>query len=133
MLFRSRLEIGDETLVNDIQHITINKVEKNFYSFATKYCSHHNPLEFPIYDSYVDKILCYFRDHDQFPLSQNINFKNYTEFKSILLNFRHHYGLDVFNLKQIDQYLWQLGKDYFPKIYKRKNPKVRTVYDFSSK
>lgn len=27
--------------------------EKNFYSFATKYCSFHNPNEYPIYDSYI--------------------------------------------------------------------------------
>jgi len=28
--------------------------------------------------------------------------------------------LDKYNLKQIDQYLWLLGKDYFPKTYGKK-------------
>lgn len=55
-----RLKTGDVALVSDIQKVTINGVEKNFYSFATKYCSHHRPLDFPIYDSYVEKVLCYF-------------------------------------------------------------------------
>lgn len=55
----SRLKAGDVSLVSDIQKVTINGVEKNFYSFATKYCSHHRPLDYPIYDSYVEKVLCY--------------------------------------------------------------------------
>lgn len=40
-----RLEPGDVALVSDLQKLTINGVEKNFYSFSTKYCSHHKPLE----------------------------------------------------------------------------------------
>ncbi len=51
-----RLVKGDETLVNDISNIIINGKLKHFYSFATKYCSHHFPKVFPIYDSYVEKI-----------------------------------------------------------------------------
>ncbi|MCF0253643.1 MAG: hypothetical protein HUK26_04840, partial [Duodenibacillus sp.] len=62
----ARLKAGDVTLVSDIQKVTINGVEKHFYSFATKYCSHHRPLDFPIYDSYVKKVLCYFRNRDKF-------------------------------------------------------------------
>ncbi|MDE8719163.1 hypothetical protein PZH37_19535, partial [[Eubacterium] siraeum] len=58
----TRLKAGDVSLVSDIQKVTINGVEKNFYSLATKYCSHHRPLDYPIYDSYVEKVLCYFRD-----------------------------------------------------------------------
>lgn len=38
----------------------------------------------------------------------------------ILIDFRAFYGLDKFSLKQIDQYVWQIGKDYFPKNYERK-------------
>lgn len=35
----------ETTLVSDIQKVTINEVERNFYSFATKYCSHHRPMD----------------------------------------------------------------------------------------
>ena len=38
----------------------------------------------------------------------------------ILIDFRAFYGLDKFSLKQIDQYVWQIGKDYFPKNYGKK-------------
>lgn len=116
-----RLKAGDVTLVGDIQRVYINGTEKNFYSFATKYCSHHNPLEYPIYDSHVDEVLCYFRNRDGFSDFRNSDLKDYVRFKSILIDFRSIYGLVQYNLKQIDKYLWQLGKDYFPKSYGKSN------------
>ena len=115
-----RLKIGDVVLVSDIQKVTINGVEKNFYSFATKYCSHHRPLDFPIYDSYVEKVLCYFRDRDQFASFLTPWLKDYAKFKGTLIDFRAFYGLDKYNLKEIDKYMWQLGKEYFPKSYGKK-------------
>ena len=115
-----RLKAGDVTLVGDIQYVTIGDTLKNFYSFASKYCSHHNPLDYPIYDSYVDEVLRYFRNRDNFSNFQDGDLKNYVKFKGILIDFRAFYGLDKYNLKQIDQYVWQLGKDYFPKNYGKK-------------
>lgn len=115
-----RLSIGDETLVDDIKKIEIKSKIKNFYSFATKYCSHHNPKDFPIYDSYVDVVLRYFKSVDNFSNFKNEDLKNYTYFKKVLLDFRRFYDLEAYNLKQIDQYLWQLGKDYFKKNYNKK-------------
>lgn len=115
-----RLKSGDVTLVSDIQKVTINGVERNFYSFATKYCSHHRPLDFPIYDNYVEKVLCHFRDQDKFASFKTLDLKNYAKFKEVLIDFRSFYGLDKYNLKEIDKYMWQLGKKHFPKNYDRK-------------
>lgn len=117
----SRLNIGDVNLVRDIQYVQYEKGIKNFYSFATKYCSHHKPLDYPIYDSYVDLVLRHFRKCDEFSIFQDSDLKDYPKFKNILLDFQSFYGLNDYNLKQIDQYLWLLGKDYFPKDYKKKN------------
>jgi len=39
------------------------------------------------------------------------------ENKKILIDFRRFYNIEQFDLKQIDQYLWQAGKKYFPKNY----------------
>ena len=119
----ARLNAGDVTLVGDVQYVTIGDTLKNFYSFASKYCSHHNPLEYPIYDSYVDEVLRYFRNRDNFSDFQNDELKDYVRFKDILIDFRGFYDLDTYNLKQIDQYVWQLGKDYFPKNYGKKKTK----------
>lgn len=113
----ARLEKGDTTLVNDIAKLKINGVDKNFYSFATKYCSHHFPEVFPIYDSFVEKCLMYFYKKDKFYNFKKEDLKDYTKFKNILIYFKKYYNIDNYNLKDIDRYLWQLGKDYFPKKY----------------
>lgn len=113
-----RLNNSDITLVNDISKIEMDNGNiKNFYSFASKYCSHHKPLDFPIYDSFVDTLLKYFRDTDSFYEFKNEDLKDYVKFKNILIEFQRYYGLEQFNLKEIDKYLWLLGKEKFPKNY----------------
>ena len=116
----TRLKAGNISLVSDIQKVTINGVKKNFYSFATKYCSHHRPLDYPIYDSYVEKVLCYFRDRDKFTSFKTSELKDYAKFKETLIDFRSFYDLGQYNLKEIDKYMWQLGKVHFPKTYGKK-------------
>lgn len=113
-----RLNNGDITLVGDIAKIEMDNGNIiNFYSFATKYCSHHKPLDFPIYDSFVDTLLKYFRDADSFYEFKNEDLKDYVIFKKILIEFQRYYALEKFNLKEIDKYLWLLGKEKFPKNY----------------
>ena len=99
-----RLNNGDSSLVNDIAHVKINGVEKTFYSFASKYCSHHNNIEFPKKDNFYS-----FEKED---------LKDYVKFKNILIEFKKYYDIDEFNLRDIDKYLWIAGKEFFPKKYK---------------
>ena len=110
-----RLQAGDLSLVKVIQKVTVKGTERNLYSFASKYCSHHNPLAFPIYDSYVDEILYQFMKQDHFAFFRRGDLKDYQRFYDFLLAFRSFYGLEKYNLKEIDKYLWQLGKDLLPK------------------
>lgn len=105
-------------IVNRIAAVTMRGEKvKNFYSFATKYCSHHKPITYPIYDSYVEKMLVYCKRKDNFNTFATTDLKSYKRFREILLSFRKFYDLEVFDLKQIDKYLWQAGKKYFPKNY----------------
>lgn len=113
----TRLKEGDPTLVDEIAKITIGGKTKNFYSFASKFCSHHNQLDFPIYDSYVHKVLKYYRKVDRFYDFEENDLKVYPKFKNILIEFRSFYKLDKYNLKELDKYLWQFGKEYFPNNY----------------
>ena len=46
--------------------------------------------------------------------------KVYDKYKTILLEFKRFYNIDEYTLKDIDKYLWQLGKEYFKKNYKSK-------------
>lgn len=109
-----RLRADDETLVNELMRVFYNSGEKvDHYSFATKYCSFHNPDAFPIYDSYVGKILQYYRDRERFSLFKNSELKNYPKFKQILSAFRRYFGLEKYTTKELDQYLWQFGKEHF--------------------
>lgn len=113
-----RLKAGDETLVEDMKNVIINNKKIRLYSFSTKYCSHHNPEAFPIYDSFVDKVLRYFRDKDGFSKFKNEDLKNYKTFKSILKDFQIFYDLQKYSFKEVDRFLWQFGKEYFPKKFK---------------
>lgn len=110
-----RLKSGDIELVRELGEVTIGGKEKYFYSFATKYCSHHNPIAFPIYDSYVEQVLLYFNKVDKFSAFKRKDLKNYRKFKEILLDFQRYYELERFDLKELDRYLWLLGKEIFPK------------------
>lgn len=112
-----RLKNKDLSVVNDIAKLSINGKDKNFYSFATKYCSHHMPTVYPIYDSFVEKVLLYFKKQDKFMDFKKDDLKVYDKFIEVLFSFRKFYQIEKFNLKDIDRYLWQLGKEYFPKKY----------------
>lgn len=108
-----RLATGDLKLVMDLANIVINGKRFFFYSFATKYCSHHRPDIYPIYDSYVNKLLKYFRNRDGFMAFKETDLKEYCSYYNIIQTFKSFYELQAFTVKQIDKYLWQLGKEAF--------------------
>ena len=116
------LKKGEESLVDKIANVELTNNEGEtkhycFYSFASKYCSHHKPFDYPIYDSYVEKILKHFRKINKAFIFSNEDLKDYAKFKKILLDFQYLYGIEKYNLKDLDRYLWQLGKKYFPNNY----------------
>lgn len=108
-----RLAQLDATLPNDLTDVKVGEKVFHFYSFATKYCSHHCPKDYPMYDSYVAKVLCYFRDRDQFFIFIDKELRDYVTYLTIMKRFRLHYGLTAFNFKELDKYLWQLGREAF--------------------
>ena len=73
-------------------------------------------------------MLRYFRDLDRFASFRTEELKDYRRFKNILTAFRSYYSLEQFSLKEIDKYLWQFGKEYFPKSYYSKTQKTRALY-----
>jgi len=111
------LNAGNEKLVNKIAPVTIKHRTINFYSFASKYCSHHKPESYPIYDSYVEKMLMYFKKKDKYDTFIKVDLKDYQRFIKIIKNFQKYYNLHDFTLRQIDIYLWLAGKEYFPNKY----------------
>lgn len=108
-----RIIQGDPRVVNEIALVPIGEKKRNFYSFASKYCNHHNAESFPIYDSYVEKMLLHFQRKDGFAIFKKLDLKQYESFVDIIKAFREHYRLTRFSLRQIDIYLWLGGKDAF--------------------
>lgn len=111
------LKKGEINLVNKIAPVTISGKTRNFYSFASKYCSHHNPETYPIYDSYVEKMLMHFKKKDKFASFKKDDLKNYERFLGVIREFMKYYKLSLFSLREIDIYLWLAGKEYFPNKY----------------
>ena len=70
----------------------------------------------PILDR-VEKMLMHFKRVDQFFKFKKDDLRHYPAYHDVLMEFSRFYGLESFTLKQIDIYLWQAGKDYFPKKY----------------
>ena len=134
-----RLAAGDYSLINDIAHVQINGTERTFYSFATKYCSNHQPNVFAIYDNYVEKVLLSMNRKERFADFKREDLKDYAMYMSVINSFRRFFGLTRYSVKELDQYLWQLGKWYFNqygvayKYYNREDASPFSNEDIRSK
>ena len=117
-----RLSSGDPGPAEDLKTVEDNGKVRRFYSFATKYCRHHRPEEFPLSDHYWRSRcailgpggLCRFQDGEP---------EDYRRFREALWVFRGGYGLDMFSWKELDRYLWQLGMEFFPRKYGKARPR----------
>lgn len=107
-----RLKEKDPSVVDDIASVRFNngKVIRE-YSFASKYCNRYYPDDYPIYDSYVQDTLTYLKRRDHFDKFTQNDLKEYKKFKEILLNLKEFYHIDKISLKELDEYLWQVGKE----------------------
>ena len=105
-----RLKDGDLTLIDDLIATPLENGRLfRCYSFATKYCSFHNPEVYPIYDSYVYKVLVRLQQKDKFAGDMVLNNRDYSSYCEAISVFRKFYGLTGYSLKQVDKYLWHLG------------------------
>lgn len=121
-----RLKNGDLDLVTEIAECEgMNK----HLSFASKFCSRHNPKAYPIYDKYVVKVLCALKNNEQLKsfkynneISNDSNIKlRYHKFKLALVELVAKFGLTLqldpndkeIIFKILDRFLWLLGKYCF--------------------
>ncbi len=113
----ARLKADDCSLVNDIANVTIKGKTKNFYSFASKFCSHHKPTSYPIFDSFVEKLMLHYKREDRFYDFEKADLKDYRRFVEIIRRFQSFYKLEKHSLREIDMFLWMAGKEWFPRKY----------------
>lgn len=125
-----RLKENDYSLVNDIAQVSVGKAQIpiNLYSFASKYCNHHNPDNYPIFDQFIEKMLWHYHKVDGFCASHEFFglhelkralLREYEYFVEVIKTFQNFYKLEKHSLREIDIFLWLAGKEWFPKNYKR--------------
>jgi len=105
---------GLSEVVDDIAwmtHPTSGKRRRN-YSFATKFCSWHNPEFYPVYDSRVDQYLWMLNKASGFTkhLVARDDLVDYPKFCRIINDFRNRYKLGEITLKEIDKFMWWQGE-----------------------
>ena len=103
-----RIAAGDPEVVEEVGNVIIQATGKTRYnySFATKYCSWHNPEAYPIWDSRVDKYLWQLQKEGVYTAFVHSHLGYYGKFLNTMKAFRSRYHLDSFTFKQIDKFIW---------------------------
>jgi hypothetical protein len=83
--------------------------KRRYYSFATKFCSWHNPEAYVIYDGNVNEALWRYKTRDKFSRFRRDDLYDYEQLASVIGAFEEHYGLQSFRSKEIDKFLWRIG------------------------
>jgi len=92
-----------------VERIYNCKNMRMYYSFATKFCSWHNPTAYPIYDSYADACLWAYKKQDAFADFHRQDLGYYEKLVGVVSAFRSHYQLDRFTFREIDKFMYRSG------------------------
>jgi vacuolar-type H+-ATPase subunit C/Vma6 len=83
---------------------------RQYLSFASKFCSWHNPTAYPIYDGNVRECLSLYQKQDSFAQFRNKeDLYYYQKLFDAVLAFRSHYGLNSLTFKQLDKFMYRVG------------------------
>ena len=106
----SALAAGSHDVIQKIAKVAIQGKQYNLYSFATKYCSRHNPTAYPVYDLRIEHALCELQKHQHFAVFNHADLCNYPKFVTILTAFRDSHRLRAFSFEQIGKFLHVIGE-----------------------
>jgi hypothetical protein len=124
------LAAGSPHIVDKIAKVKVQGKVHNFFAFATKYCSWHQPDKFPIYDSRVDCYLWALQQQRPFaPAFMHPHLWDYPKFHTIAVAFRDAHGLSAFTFKEIDKFLYLQGEPRVSAIPDEPQPGVG-AFDF---
>ena len=114
--FDLRVKAGDLNLVEDLATFEVKQKngvlrKKHIISFASKYCSWHNPEAYPIYDSKVKEKLKVFKTRQENGLTyKKGDLETYEGFCKAITELRDKFCLGP-SMKRIDRYLWAWAKN----------------------
>jgi hypothetical protein len=110
----ARLREPDLSLVEEIALVEVGGKKRRNYSFATKYCSWHEPEMYPIYDWYSERLLWAYQEKWRFSEGRRKEWQNsYPSYACAHAAFRRHFGLEEYSAKQVDKFLWRYAKELF--------------------
>ncbi|SRR6266568_1031388 len=111
----AKLTEGSPEVVGKIAIIVKDKQKRNNYSFATKYCNWHNPQQYPIWDSRIDRYLWLLQKQEHFAdrFTSNSDLWDYSKFRSIMDDFLARCEFSPTSYKRIDKFLWMTGQPDF--------------------
>jgi|GEM_PF-1065710 len=121
---------GDTSIVH-----LIAKTDKNYFSFATKFCALHEPNLYPIYDNFVWSLFIFLAKQGFFSEQTYSLFKyveqspnGYTNYKIIYEEFIQKTGIRRYckSYRQVDAYLWGIIKVYH--IYKNQDSEYQKIF-----
>src|ERR1700733_6897189 len=96
---------GSPEVINQIAKVAIQGKKYNLYSFATKYCSLHNPQAYPVYDLRVDHYLCRLQAQHPFTAFHHAELCDYGKFVAIMTAFRDFHRLGSFSFQEIGKFI----------------------------
>ena len=104
----------DEDLARDDPAV-VEKIaqagKSRVYSFATKYCHFHKQESYPVFDSFVEKLLIKYKKSERFADFNDSEMRvNYSRFLEVLKEFIKKFDLRC-TLKELDMFLWSYGKE----------------------
>lgn len=97
---------GKAAVVDDI--INCAGLKEKYFSFASKFCSWHNPTAYPIYDRNVDECLWHYNGRYRFVTYNRGNY-SYVQFVAIVNALRNRFCLKEVTFKKLDKALWHFG------------------------
>ncbi|HEY4508462.1 MAG TPA: hypothetical protein VJJ55_02285 [Candidatus Paceibacterota bacterium] len=92
-------------------HTNGRTIKREFYSFATKYCSFHEPDKYPLFDSNVKRALIYFKQNCENFIFNNADLTEYNKFVGIIQKFQETFDLQDVSFRDIDKYLYLVGRE----------------------
>ena len=103
------LQQGAPEIVDAIAHLEVSEHPYFLYSFATRYCNWHTMEAYPIYDPTIHKLLTFYRQASGQADLLTDELYHYPRFKELMVDFRQQLGMEDFNYKEIDKFVWING------------------------
>lgn len=108
-----KLKDNDFNVVNEIADTIKAKCngKRREYVFAAKYCALHKLDVFPLFDSKAETALIQLNKEHPFSDFENSALRDYPKYVKIYHEFIQKFSLEQLSLREIDLYLWTLGKE----------------------